>query len=453
MSAWTWAVDGWIIAIGALCALSCAIPGAFLVVRRTSMLADAISHAVLPGIAVAFLLSGTRDPLWMFIGAATAGLMVTLVSSALTRIARIDSGAALGLTFTTAFALGLILIVQVADTVDLDPSCVLYGAIELAPLDSTLIGGVELPRAVIVLGAVTLLNALVALCFWKELTLMAFDPALAKTLGCRPKLMESIILGMAAATCVAAFESVGSILVVAMMIIPAATGRLFSDRLVGVIVGAIIIGFVGAISGHWVATTVAPAIIAGGRDASSAGSIAATLGVLLVIAIIIAPRRGIVVRAIHRWRLTLRIAREDAIGLLWRLEEDHRTVAEVELRTLLVLGAEIPGWLARVALIQLARDGRVDRSEAVVRLTDRGRGEGASLVRSHRLWEIYLMQRLALARDHVHPTAMVLEHITDAAMRARLAREDGATGDGAQPLADPHGRTVPAAINPRDHSV
>lgn len=450
MNAWTLAVDGWIIAIGALGALACAIPGAFLVVRRTSMLADAISHAVLPGIAVAFLLSGTRDPLWMFLGAAAAGLFVTLVSASLARFARIDSGAALGIVFTTMFALGLILIVQVADRVDLDPSCVLYGAVELAPLDSQLIAGIEVPRAVLVLGGVTLLNIVVAASFWKELKLMAFDPALAKTLGCRPQLMEAIILGMAAATCVAAFESVGSILVVAMMIIPAVAARLFSDRLAGVILGAMCIGVVGAFVGHWVATSLAPALVPGGRDASSAGSIAATLGALLVVGIIVAPRRGIVVRQVHRWLLTLRIAREDAIGLLWRLDEDGRTVDAAQLRDLLVRGAEIPRLLARLAVHALVWDRRIECAGGLVKLTAHGRSEGASLVRSHRLWEIYLMQRLAIARDHVHPTAMVLEHITDAALRERLAREDAGGGDQTAPRADPHGRAVPDA--PRENS-
>ncbi len=445
MSAWTLEVDGWIIAIAILGALACAVPGAFLVVRRTSMLADAISHAVLPGIAVAFLITGTRDPLWMFLGAAAAGLFVTLASAALARFARIDSGAALGIVFTTMFACGLILIVQVADRVDLDPSCVLYGAVELAPLDSTRIAAIEVPRAALVLGGVTLLNILVAAIFWKELKLMAFDPALAKTLGCRPQLMEAIILGMAAATCVAAFESVGSILVVAMMIIPAVAARLLSDRLTGVIVGAMCIGVVGAFGGHWVATSLAPALVSGGRDASSAGSIAATLGALLVVCIVVAPRRGIVVRQSHRWLLRLRIAREDAVGLLWRLDEDGRSVDAAVLHDLLSRGAEISRLLARLAVRSLVWDRRIECVDGIVRLTAQGRSEGASLVRSHRLWEIYLMQRLALARDHVHPTAMVLEHITDAALREKLAQEDAQRGDRSSARADPHGRTVPEA--------
>lgn len=441
MSNWTWDIDGWIIAISIASACACAVPGSFLVVRRTAMLADAVSHAVLPGIAIAFLISGTRDPLWMFMGAAGAGLLVALGSGALARFGRIDAGASLGIVFTTMFALGLILIVRAADRVDLDPSCVLYGAVELAPLDSVQIWGIDIPRAMIVLSAIALVNGVVAILFWKELVLSAFDPALAQTLGCRPRVMESIILGMAAATCVAAFESVGSILIVAMMIIPAAAARLWSERLVGVVIGFIVVGSIGAIVGHWVATSIGPVLIEGARDASSAGSIAAVLGGIFAICLIVSPRRGVVVRLAHRWRLTVRIAREDAIGLMWRLEEDGRTVGDSQLRSLLVQGAEVHVLLARLAVSGLVRDGRVERASGLVRLTTLGREEGSRLVRSHRLWEIYLMQRLALAKDHVHATAMRLEHVTDPALRDRLAREGRSSEDRLE--RDPHGRVVP----------
>ncbi len=443
MSEWTWAIDGWIIAVSALAAVACAIPGSFLVVRNTSMLADAISHAVLPGIAVGFLFSGTRDPLWMFLGAAAAGVLVAVLSRALTRVGRMDSGAALGIVFTTMFAVGLILIVQVADKVDLDPSCVLYGSVELAPLDSVSIAGWSLPRAAIVLGGVCLANIIAAALLWKSMLVTAFDPALALTLGQRPRLIETIVLGMAAATCVAAFESVGSILVVAMMIVPAATARLWSERLAGVMVGAALTGVAASILGHWVAASGAPLVLPGGRDASTAGAVAATLGVLYAGGLLFAPDRGVLRRLEEQWRLALRIAREDAIGLLWRLEEDGRAVGSAELHDLLVTGAEVRPLIARIAISSLSHDRIVAPDSASVRLTEEGRRAGAALVRSHRLWEIYLMRKLALAPDHVHPTAMKLEHITDAAMRDQLAKESATrTTDGA-PLADPHGRPVP----------
>ncbi|MDA1261822.1 MAG: metal ABC transporter permease [Planctomycetota bacterium] len=443
MNEWTWAIDGWIIAVSALAAVACAIPGSFLVVRNTSMLADAISHAVLPGIAVGFLFSGTRDPLWMFIGAAAAGLLVALLSRALARVGRMDSGAALGIVFTTMFAIGLILIVQVADKVDLDPSCVLYGSVELSPLDSVSISGWLIPRAALVLGGVCLANIIAATLLWKSMLVTAFDPALALTLGQRPRLIETIVLGMAAATCVAAFESVGSILVVAMMIVPAATARLWSERLAGVMVGAAMTGVAASILGHWVAASGAPLVLAGGRDASTAGSVAATLGVLYAGSLLFAPGRGVLRRLEERWRLALRIAREDAIGLLWRLEEDGRAVGRGELHELLVSGAEVRPWISRVAINSLGRDRIVATETGSMRLTEDGRRAGAALVRSHRLWEIYLMRKMALAPDHVHPTAMKLEHITDAAMRDQLAKEGDGDAGAQGRLSDPHGRAVP----------
>lgn len=448
MTSWTWAVDGWIVAISALCAVACAVPGAFLVVRRNAMLADAVSHAVLPGIALGFLVSGTRDPLWMFLGAALAGVVVAVGSGALARLGRIDPGAAMGITFTTMFAIGLIVIVQVADKVDLDPSCVLYGAVELAPLDTVSLMGASIPRAAVVLGSVCAANILVAILLWKEILVTAFDPALAGTLGMRPKWIEGIVLGMAAATCVAAFESVGSILVVAMMIIPAASARLFSDRLGGVVACAMATGIVAAFAGHWLASSVAPMVVAGGRDASTAGSVAASLGAIFVACLMVAPRRGILRRGVDRARLALRIAREDALGLLWRLDEDGRRVGVRELRDLLIGGAQTRPWIARIAVRALSHDGLVEggssagRRDAIA-LSDRGRREGAALVRSHRLWELYLTRKLALAPDHVHDTAMKLEHVTDAAMRERLVREGEIDLSRQREASDPHGRRIP----------
>jgi manganese/zinc/iron transport system permease protein len=443
VSEWTWAIDGWIVAIGALAAVACAIPGVFLVVRREAMLADAISHAALPGIAGAFLMSGTRDPLWMFLGAVVAGLVVALGARAIAALGRIEPGAALGIAFTTLFALGLVAIVQVADRVDLDPSCVLFGSLELAPLDSVRLAGVDLPRAAVVLVAVVLLNAALAAAFWKELTTTAFDPALAKALGLRPRMIECLVLSMAAATCVAAFEAVGSILIVAMFVIPAASARLVTHRLVGMIVAAMGFGVAGAMLGHWMATSAAPTLLPEGRDASTAGAIAAALGVMFALAALLSPQRGAIRRVLDRAILARRTLREDALGLLWRLEEDRHTTDERGLAALLVREADGCPRTAARAIRRLVREQLLQVGQGGVRLTDAGRRAGAELVRSHRLWELYLARRLALAPDHVHDTAMELEHITDATMREQLAREGESGGVGANGLTDPHGRPVP----------
>src|SRR5690606_38844964 len=132
---WLWELDGWIIAAGVLCATAASLLGNFLVLRKMSMLGDAISHAILPGLAVAFFLSGSRQSVPMFIGAALVGVLTALLTQWIHDFGKVDEGASMGVVFTTLFALGLVLIVQTADYVDLDPGCVLYGAIELTPLD------------------------------------------------------------------------------------------------------------------------------------------------------------------------------------------------------------------------------------------------------------------------------------------------------------------------------
>ena len=143
---WTF-LDSWIVITGALSAMACTLLGNFLVLRKMSMMGDAISHAVLPGLAIAFLITGSRESLPMLIGAIAIGVLTAFMVQGISKLSNLDKGATMGVVFTTLFALGLILIRQAADHVDLDPGCVLYGAIELTPLDTYEIFGSEIPAA------------------------------------------------------------------------------------------------------------------------------------------------------------------------------------------------------------------------------------------------------------------------------------------------------------------
>ena len=170
---WT-QLDTWIVITGILSALACALPGCFLVLRKMSMMGDAISHAVLPGLAIAFLLTHSRDSLPMFIGAAGVGVLTAVFIDWVNRMGRVEESAAMGVVFTTLFALGLILIVQGADHVDLDPGCVLYGAVELVPLDTVDVAGFQIPRAVLKLSGMLVVNILFISLLFKELLISTF---------------------------------------------------------------------------------------------------------------------------------------------------------------------------------------------------------------------------------------------------------------------------------------
>ena len=239
-------LDTWIVITGALAAMACAIPGSFLVLRRQSMMGDALTHTVLPGIVAAFLLSHylktsgwiSTDPAdphkafdatsytFMFGGALLTGVLTAILTEWVSRRGGVENSAALGVVYTSMFAVGLLTIRLAADSVHIDPDCVLYGNLE-----SVWGGSGQVPRAAWVSGGCLVFNIVMAGCFFKELRISTFDPALATTLGINATLIDYALMGATAATAVAAFESVGNILVIAMLIVPAATAHLLTDRL------------------------------------------------------------------------------------------------------------------------------------------------------------------------------------------------------------------------------
>lgn len=298
-----YSIDTWIVVVGALSATACALLGNFLVLRKMSMMGDAISHAVLPGLAIAFIVTGVRTSLSMFIGAAIVGVLTAVFTQWISRFGKVDEGASMGIVFTSLFALGLLLIVQAADHVDLDPGCVLYGAIELTPLDVVwrpeLLGGViEVPRAALVLIGVSLLNLLFVVAFFKELRISSFDPELATTMGIHSNLMHYLLMTLVAVTTVATFEAVGSIIVIAMLIVPAATAHLLTDRLCMMIIISVLLAVLSAVIGH-VGALIVPTWF-GFDDTSTSGMMAVTAGLIFALVLLFAPKHGVLAKYFRR---------------------------------------------------------------------------------------------------------------------------------------------------------
>ncbi|MDA0813579.1 MAG: metal ABC transporter permease [Verrucomicrobia bacterium] len=292
---WT-GFDTWIVVIGSLCAAACALPGCFLVLRKMSMMGDAISHAVLPGLAIAFLVTGTRTSVSMFIGAAIAGVLTALFTQWISKFGNVDRGAAMGIVFTTLFAIGLLLIGRAADHVDLDPGCVLYGAIELTPLDTLSLAGFQVPRAAIVNGVILVANVLLVSLLYKELKLSSFDPDLADTLGYSSQFLHYLLMTMVAVTTVAAFESVGSIIVIAMLIVPPATALLLTNDLFKMLLIATAAAVLASIMGH-LGALVVPGWL-GFESTTTSGMITLASGLIFAAAWILSPSEGLVTK----WR-------------------------------------------------------------------------------------------------------------------------------------------------------
>ncbi len=292
--------DTWTVVVGILCAVACALPGCFLVLRKMSMMGDAISHAVLPGLAVAFMITGARASVSMFIGAVIAGILTAVFTQWISKFGNVDRGAAMGIVFTTLFAIGLILIRRAADHVDLDPGCVLYGAIEMTPWDTVGLGGYQIPRAVLVVGSVLVINLVIVCLLFKEFRLSAFDPDLAETLGFSSNFLHYLLMTMVAITTVAAFEAVGSIIVIAMLIVPPATALLLTRRLVPMVIVAVITASAAAVLGHMSALTVPQWL--GYKSTTTSGMMAAASGLLFALAWIFSPSEGIIQKMLHRKR-------------------------------------------------------------------------------------------------------------------------------------------------------
>lgn len=429
----SWRLDGWIIAAGMLCAVSAALLGNFLVLRRMSMMGDAISHAVLPGLAAAFFLTESRASLPMFLGAAVVGVLTAVFTEWVRSYGKVDEGASMGVVFTALFALGLIMVVQAADHVDLDPGCVLYGAIELTPLNTIDLWGRPIPQVVVTLSIVLVVNLLFTLLFYKELQVSSFDPELSTTIGVSARLMHYLLMTLVAVTAVASFESVGNILVVAMFIVPPAAAHMLTDRLPWMIAMSAVIAALAAALGHISAIAV-PALF-GFPSTTTAGMMAVAAGGLFALAVLFAPRHGVVSRIVHRGLLTLRIVKEDILGLLYRAEEaaSGATLTADQLRRSLLIGPTI----TRLALAVLSWRGRIASDGNHYRLTPQGHREASLLLRSHRLWEHYLVSEAEVGQERTHRSAERLEHVTSHDMRRSL--DESASS----PNFDPHGRPIP----------
>lgn len=273
-----------IIGTGVLVSISCALLGAFLIARNMSMMSDAISHAILPGLAIAVLMTGERTTVHVVIGGVMTGILTVSLVEMLHRSRLIKEDSAIGVVFPALFSIGIILISQ-AGNVHIDTQHVLYGEIEYSPFDTLFWDSVNLgAKSLWVLGILTIANLAFIVLLHKELKLSTFDAALASILGFAPMLMHYLLMIMVATTAVVAFESVGAILVIALFIVPAASAYLLTDRLSIMIGLSVAIGAISAVGGYFMAAAL---------DVSIAGAMATTTGIGFSLTWLLAPKRGL----------------------------------------------------------------------------------------------------------------------------------------------------------------
>ena len=261
----------YIVLTASLFSISCGLLGCFLILRKMAMVGDAISHAVLPGIVIAFLISGSRNSIEMIFGAALFGILTTFLIEFFHKRAKLQADAAIGVTFTWLFALGVILISLFAGQVDLDQECVLYGEIAYVPIDLLLTsqGQIIAPKGLIVAIITVLFNVAFIVMGYRYLHLTTFDPDFAATIGISVSLWHYLLMGAVSMTTVAAFDSVGAILVVALFVVPPATAYLLTQQLKFMMLWTVLLAIAISIGGYYLAVYL---------DSSIAGAIVTVAG-------------------------------------------------------------------------------------------------------------------------------------------------------------------------------
>jgi len=272
--------------IASLVAIACAIPGTFLVLRKMAMISDAISHSILPGIVIGFFITQNLNSPLLILLAAVTGIITVILVEYIQKTGLVKEDTAIGLVFPALFSIGVILIAKNANDVHLDVDAVLLGELAFAPFDRLLLFGTDVgPKSLWIIGVILIITIGLLFAFFKELKVSTFDAGLASALGFSPVIMHYGLMSVASVTTVGAFDAVGAILVVALMIAPAATAYLLTTDLKKMLGYAISFGVFSAISGYWVAHWL---------DASIAGSITTMLGLLFFLVYLFAPNKGLI---------------------------------------------------------------------------------------------------------------------------------------------------------------
>ena len=391
--------------------LMCGVLGCFIVLRNMALIGDALAHSVLPGVVVAFILVG-HNPLAFFIGSVVAGLATSVGITWIQHNSRTKNDAAIGIVFTAMFAIGVIGISKISRRpgVHLDLNDFLFGDV------------LGVANEDLYLTAVVLVYVLISVvAFYRYLFVATFQPIIAETMGISVKTIHYFLMLLLSFAVVASLKSVGLILVVAMLITPASTALLLSNRLHWVVFISGIIGLVSAVLGLVVAIVL---------DFTPAPTMAVVATLIYLLTVFFAPRKGVFSRYLQQRNLQRKIQFEDILKQAFSLQQ------ESNLNTTNLLGKL--GFSKKIFqqhLKRLKNKGLVDAKE--LRLTQEGKEEAKRLVRAHRLWETYLVNQVGLTEDQIHEAAEKYEHLLTDEI---LDEVDATLGF---PMLDPHGSPIP----------
>ncbi len=398
-------------ACSVLVGIACGVLGCFVVLRRMALIGDALSHAVLPGVVIAFMLTGSSGIGGLFLGALLAGLVTAGLIKLVGQYSRTKEDSAIGIVFTSLFAVGIILISSLSRGTHFDLKCFLFG-------DPLAVG----PDDLLMMTIVAPLVLLTVFALYHRLKIASFDPVVAATMGISVGAIHYLLMGLLSATVVAGLKTTGVILVVAMVITPASAAYQLSNRLWTMLILAGVFGAVSAAAGMSVAfitnSPTGPAMV-----------LVATI--IFALAMTLSPSHGLLFRTLRRRQVRLHIDSEDCLKAVYRQLE----AGVVSTKTDVVRQTGMSSARVEKCLRTLRGERFLEAGLDVLTLTAKGRLHALELVRAHRLWESYLAGEAGIDMETIHTEAERLEHAHE------LADEvDAKLGF---PRRDPHGEEIP----------
>lgn len=401
---------------------SAAVVGCFTFLRKRALVGDAIAHAILPGVCLGFIVSGTKNPWILLAGAVVSGWLALLVMDFMTNRSKLKTDTAIGAVLSVFFGLGILLLTAIQHS----------GAANQAGLDSFLFGkAASMNRQdIITFSSVALLLLMLVLAFYKEFKLVSFDPAFAQIIGLPVRALEFTLSTITVLAVATGIQAVGVVLMAALLITPAAAARFWTERIQTMIVLAAVFGMVSGFFGSFI-SYVAPSMPTGPW-------IVMLLSAIAVASVLFAPRRGILARNRLQRENSQKMLIENLLKTFYSLGERRGQFGEdISVTALRQKRAFQSGALQR-GLRTLCRRRWVEATgKDAYRLTPEGLEESKRVVRLHRLWELYLSERMNMAADHVHNTAEAIEHILTPEVEKALLEELD------HPVLDPHQSNIP----------
>ncbi len=404
-----------------LLGICCGLMGAFLVVRRLALMGDALSHAVLPGVALGFLWNMSKDPLAIFIGATIAGLLGAGTVQVIRGTTRHKEDAALGFVLASFFGVGICLFTMIQNV----PGGNKSGLDKFMFGQAAALGGGD----VMLLAGVTLLAIGAVLLFYKEYTLTSFDAGFARSIGMPVRFFHYSLMLLLAFAIVSSLQAVGVVLVSAMLVIPAAAAFLLTDRFGVMLLLSAVFGLCSGGIGSFFSFV--------GRNLPTGPFMVLAAAVVFAAALFFAPRHGIFSRLWRRCSRAARIRGENTLKAIYHVLEDDEFRSESVGVSELAARRRETIEDARRQLASVRRSGFVTTSGDDVSFTPAGWRRACEIVRNHRLWELYLTNAAHIAADHVHEDAEVIEHILGEETVLKLEKRLN------HARRDPHGKLIP----------